>query len=375
MSALVGIDARAALGQPTGVGRYVKDLVRHMARLAPDLRFELFVDRAGERVLPDPPANVSQRELRLPAFRNYFTWLQLRLPPSLWRRPVDLFHFPFYTLPLLRSCPAIVTIHDVTFERHPEWFSRRSRLATRRFARFAARRAAAVITVSEHSRQDILDCYGIAPDRVHVIHPAVDRAWITGPHGSGAAGRLGIRGPFVLHVGSIHTRRNIPRLLQAVSLLRGRGTEMSLILVGRVEYPYPDVEGMIAGAGLEGVAVHAGYVPEGDLLGLYREARVLAYPSLYEGFGFPALEAMALGTPVVAANASCFPEVLGDAALLVDPESVEELAEGIRRAAEDGDTRRVLIRRGEERAASYSWERTARRTLEVYGAVMGRGRD
>ncbi|MGD8376528.1 MAG: glycosyltransferase family 1 protein, partial [Acidobacteriota bacterium] len=220
-------------------------------------------------------------------------------------------------------------------------------------------------------RQDILECYRVDPDRVHVIHPAVDPDWIEGPHAAGAARRLGIRGAFALHVGSIHTRRNIPRLLQAISLVRGRGAELSLVLVGRVEYPYPDVKEMIARAGLEGVAVHAGYLPESDLLGLYREARVVAYPSLYEGFGFPALEAMALGTPVVAANTSCFPEVLGDAALLVDPENVEALAEGIRRAAEDGEARRDLIRLGAERAASYSWERTARRTLEVYGAVMG----
>ncbi len=120
--------------------------------------------------------------------------------------------------------------------------------------------------------------------------------------------------------------------------------------------------------------MHAGYVSEAELRSLYHEARVVAYPSLYEGFGFPALEAMAVGTPVVASNTSCFPEVLGDAAILVDPTDVEALADGIRRAAEDGSERREQIARGRRRVSSYSWERSARRTLEVYRAVLEDGR-
>ena len=235
MTRVIGIDARSALGQATGVGRYVRHLAGHLARLAPEDRFVLFVDREGKPVLPDAPPNVTQRVLRLPALQNYFTWLQLRLPPELLRRPVDLFHFPFYTLPVIRTCPTVVTIHDLTFEIHPEWFSRRSRLATRWFARFAARHAAAVLTVSEHSRRDILSCYGADPERVHVIHPAVDPDWIRAAGTPGAARRLGVRGPFVLHVGSIHTRRNIPRLLRAVARLRERRHDLSVVLAGRVE--------------------------------------------------------------------------------------------------------------------------------------------
>jgi glycosyltransferase involved in cell wall biosynthesis len=371
MTSVIGIDARSALGQPAGVGRYVRHLVRHLSRLAPDLRLVLFVDRHGASVLPDAPANVQQRALTLPALQNGFTWLHLRLPPELWRRPVDLFHYPFYTMPLVGGRPAVVTIHDVTFELHPEWFSARSWLATRCVARHAARRAAAVLTVSERSRRDILDCYGVDPGRVHAVHPGVDPDWAGGGAPPGAARRLGVDGPYVLHVGSIHTRRNIPRLLDAVARLRRRGSDLSLVLAGKVEYPYPDVGAWIAEAGLAGTAVHAGWLPDPEIATLYREARVVAYPSLYEGFGFPALEAMAAGTPVVAADGSCFPEVLGDAAILVDPHDVEAIADGIARAAADGEERRALVERGRRRVARYSWERTARRTLEVYRAVLG----
>ncbi len=371
VSATIGIDFRPALGQAAGVGRYVRNLVRHLAVLGTDERFVLFMDRQTEDPLGARYPNVTQRILTLPVLQNYFTWLQFRLPPSLWRRPVDLFHFPFYTMPLLSTGPSVVTIHDLTFELHPEWFSRRSRLSTRRFARFAARRATAILTVSECSKKDLVRIYGLDPQRVHVIYPAVGE-WDEQAHSSqeSVAVRLGVHGAFVLHVGSIHTRRNIPRLLQAVARLRAQGEDLSVVLAGKVEYPYPDVERMIRESGLEGAAVHAGYLPDGDLQALYREARLLAFPSLYEGFGLPAVEAMALGTPVVAANTSCFPEVLGDGALLVNPLDVEALAEGMRRANQDGTEREQLRERGRVQAAKYSWERTARETLTVYRSIL-----
>ncbi len=186
------------------------------------------------------------------------------------------------------------------------------------------------------------------------------------------ARRLCVPGPFVLHVGSIHTRRNLARLLRAVARLRQAGEDLAVILVGKVEYPYPDVARMISDAGMSGAAVHAGYLPDADLRALYREARLLAVPSLYEGFGLPGVEAMALGTPVVAANTSCFPEILGDGALLVDPHDEEALAEAIRRAARDGTEREALRERGRRRAARYSWERTAKETLAVYRTVLER---
>jgi glycosyltransferase involved in cell wall biosynthesis len=369
----IGIDFRPALGQSAGVGRYVRNLVRHMLDLEVEEHFVLFVDRRGEEdALPLDRPNVSRRTLTLPAGQNYFTWLQLRLPPSLWRRPVDLFHFPFYTMPLLSVGPAVVTIHDLTFELHPEWFSRRSRVSTRRFARFAARHATAILTVSHWSKKDLVEIYGLDPERVHVIYPAVGEWNDQGgemPQGPVAA-RLGVAGPFVLHVGSIHTRRNLPRLLRAVARLRGAGEDLSVVLVGKVEYPYPDVHEMIREAGMAGAAVHAGYLPDGDLRALVQEAQLMAVPSLYEGFGLPGVEAMALGTPVVASNTSCFPEVLGDGALLVDPLDEEALADAIRRAATEGGERDALRARGRARAARYSWRRTAQETLAVYRAVL-----
>jgi glycosyltransferase involved in cell wall biosynthesis len=373
VSASIGIDARSALGQPTGVGRYVRNLARHLSRVATGERFLLYVDRRADPVLAERPGNVSERLLRLPGGRDYFTWLQLRLPPSLWRRPVDLFHYPFYTLPLWHPCPSVVTIHDVTFERFPQWFSRRSQLATRRFARHAARRAEAILTVSETSRRDIVDCYGIDRARVHVVYPAVEEGWDAPAAARDGAigGDLGLEGPFALHVGSIHTRRNLPLLLRALARARRMGSPLALVLAGRVEFPYPDVGEMVRAAGMEGACVHVGYVPEADLKALYRAASVVALPSLYEGFGFPAVEAMALGTPVVASDASCFPEVLGDAAILVDPQDEEGWAEALLRITAPGAEREEWRRRGRAHAAAFSWDRAARETLAVYRRVLG----
>ncbi len=377
----VGIDGRSMVVQPTGVGRYVRNLVRAMAGRDPSIVLRLYLpaepegglpDRAVESVILAPPLGALA-----PRLDNVFSWNHLRLPAHLLRRRVDLLHSPFYTLPALCPCPAVVTIHDITFDLHPEWFTARARLAFSGFAASSARKARHVLTVSERSRRDIIDRYGIPPDRVTAVPLAPDPEFAPIEDAERLAAvrqQYDLGEEYVLHVGSITPRRNIDRLLDAFGTVLARAPHLRLALVGRVEAPSGPLEPAIESRGLSGSVRAIGYVAPADLPALYAGAAAVAYPSLYEGFGLPVLEAMASGVPVLAASTSCFPEVAGDAALLVDPEDTGAIASGLWSLLSEMPLRDRLIGRGLSRAAGFTWERTARGTLDVYREALGRAR-
>ena len=304
---------------------------------------------------------------------NVFTWTHLRLPLRLLRGSDDLLHCPFYTLPVFCPCPSVVTIHDITFDLHPEWFTTRGRVAFGGFASASARKARRVLTVSECSRRDIIAAYGVPEERVIAVPLAADPEFrpVEDPATLRHVRRKYDLGEtYLLHVGSITPRRNIPRLLEAFSRVRSRAPGLMLALAGRLEEPSPPLAPEIASRGLEGAVKVAGYVDAADLPALYTAATAVVYPSLYEGFGLPVLEAMACGAPVLASNASCLPEIAGDAALLVDPQDVEAMAAGIWSLLADAPLRARLAEKGRARAAAFSWQRTARETLEVYREAL-----
>lgn len=371
----IGIDARGMTGSPTGVGRYVKNLVRAMAALDPELALRLYVPRAAEPVAGPSAgrARVETVALGMPWVDNVLAWNHVRLAAQMLRRPVDLFHGTFYTLPAFCPAPAVVTLHDITFHLHPEWFTWKARLAFNGFARASARKARHVLTVSECSRADIIAAYDLPPSSVTAVPlaPDPDFARLSDPARlQEVKQRYGLDGDYLLHVGAITPRRNLPRLLEAFASVRRRAPGLTLVLAGTVEPPSPPVEIEVNRKGLAAAVKMAGYVRPGDLPVLYGGAAAVVYPSLYEGFGLPVLEAMASGVPVLASATSCFPEVAGDAALLVDPTSIEAIAEGLWSILSDEALRRDLIVKGLARAASFSWERTARATLDVYRRAL-----
>jgi len=301
-------------------------------------------------------------------------WTPVGLPGRLRRDAVDVFHAP-YLVPPLSPCPSVVTVHDLAFRLLPE-----CRLQSRGNLRSAlitlsARRARAVITDSEWSRGDLIRLLRLSPQKVHVV-PLAPAAHFT-PGDVAAARqrvheRLGVQPPIILAVGYSSPRKNIPRLLEAVAtgpqpVLR----EATVVIVGRP-----------AGGGAEALRerfpalgnrlVFTDWISQDDLVALYRAANVLAFPSLYEGFGLPVLEAMACGTPVVSANTSSLPEVAGDAAVLVDPTDRGAIAEAVAAVLEDGALGETLSQKGLRRAAEFTWQRTARQTYEVYASVLSR---
>ncbi|GBD15393.1 Mannosylfructose-phosphate synthase [bacterium HR26] len=290
-----------------------------------------------------------------------------------------LLHVPYFAGPLRSPLPLVVTVHDVIPLLFPAY---RASLAMRLYLRLVsrvARRADAVITDSEHSKRDIMRVLGIPAERITAIplaadprfRPATDLARL-----AELRQRFDLPGPVIFNVGGLDVRKNLPALIAAFALaLPDLDPATRLVIAGRphAENPrlYPPLEPVVRRFGLEGHVVLPGAVSEEDKLGLYQIADLYVYPSLYEGFGLSPLEAMACGTPVIAANRSSLPEVVGDGGLLVEPEP-GELARAIRQVLLDDRLREDLARRALKRAAQFSWERTARETIAVYYQVLGR---
>jgi glycosyltransferase involved in cell wall biosynthesis len=297
--------------------------------------------------------------------------IPITLTSELRRNRVDVLHVQF-TSPPVAPCPVVVSIHDLSFEHLPLTFKRRSRMQLRVTVRRSARQAAQVLTLSEYVRKDVVETYGVDPARVAVVPlaapghfaPVRDEREL-----QRVRQKYGIDENYILSVGAIQPRKNLPRLLEAYSLLRRQQTEVNLpqlVLVGKCAWLYDETLRRIRELGLGDLVTLTGYVPEADLPALYSGSLCFIYPSYFEGFGLPPLEAMKCGAPVVVGNRTSLPEVVGDAAVLVDPFEVSEIAGGIARVLSDSDLRASLSEKGMERARSFDWRETARQTLAVY---------
>jgi len=352
----VGFDGRDLLRKRTGV---VNNAV-HLARLSQSQADGEFIVYADAFVDPQvqPPPEVPLRRIKAPPV----AWKHLALPLALARDRVDLFHSPTSTLPLLAPCRQVVTVHDLFAAVDGSWFSPRMAAQLRTTQRRAARAAHTVIAVSERTKRDLVERYGVPPAKVRVVHNGIDHARFRplAVDAERVAQQYGVKHPFILCVGSLMPWRNAPRLLHAAARLG-----VGLLFVGRDIWGTDPTARLAAERGWDW-ARFTGYVDDDALPELYAAARVFAYPSLYEGFGIPPLEAMACGTPVVASTRGALPEVLGDAALLVDPRDTDALAQALEAALGDsGDLRR----RGLERAARFDWATTAEQTWQVYRAT------
>jgi len=308
------------------------------------------------------------------ALRGSGNWFRLlyALPAACRDWKADVLHVT-YVSPFLVPCPVVATVHDVSFKRYPEFFSPRDRLLFATLLPLTLRRVSAVITLSRHARQEILDVFPYLNGKVHVTHLAPSPLFRPGAEKEllqRVRSRYRIASEFVLAVGNLQPRKNLVRLINAFASVRRRIGPIQLVIVGKAHWQSSVVHTTVRRFGLEHDVVFTGYVPDADLALLYSAAGVFVYPSVYEGFGLPVLEAMACGTPVVASNTSAIPEVAGDAALLVDPYQEEQIADALELVLTNHDVTRSLSAMGLIRAQQFSWRRTAQEALSVYQTVL-----
>jgi glycosyltransferase involved in cell wall biosynthesis len=372
----IAIDATAIPRLMAGAGVYTYQLVRALTALEADHDYVVFArsDTFDELARQRPRLRVVQ--VRAPSRAERLLWEQLILPGQLRRLRIDVLHSPHHTTPALPlPCPRVVTLHDVTFFLLPQRYPPSRRLYFQAITRAAARLAHALITPSRTVKRDVVRVLGVPQERVTAIAeaPAPEFAPL---EDTDALGRIRWRHKlptlYILSVGSLEPGKNRDRLIVAYSRLRERGLQHHLVIAGQRAWRYQSDLDLVRHLRLDDNVHYLGYVDGADMPGLYSGADLLAFPSLYEGFGLPVLEAMACGTPVVTSSVSALPEVAGDAALLVDPKDVAGLAEAMERALADETLHADLRARGLQRAREFSWDKAARETVQVYEAAARR---
>lgn len=368
----VAIDAHSVGAKLGGNESYAVNLIEALAQIDSVNNYTLYVTTAEAR---------DRFHQRWPNFKVHTTLphtplirIPLTLSAELRKHPVDVLHVQF-TAPPFCPCPVVVSVHDLSFEHLPQTFLRRSRTQLRLTVRHSARRADRILTLSEHTRGDVIKTYKIDPAKVVAIPLAAPAHF--GPVTDDkelqrVRHNYGIHGDYVLSVGSIQPRKNLVRLISAYASLRGvhtRNRFPKLVIVGKKGWLYDETLRALEETGVKDSIVLTGYVPEPDLPALYSGALCFVYPSYFEGFGLPPLEAMKCGAPVVVGDATSLPEVVGDAGLKVDPFDVSAIAKAIGELIGNPELRRELSAKGLKRAEMFDWRNTARQTLKVYEEV------
>jgi glycosyltransferase involved in cell wall biosynthesis len=366
----IGIDARKL--HDFGIGTYLQNLLKELVRLEDDAQYVVLCRADDVAWLTALGPRIHPIVTRAP---NYSVREQIEVPWRLWRAGVDLFHSPHYVLPILVTCPAVVTVHDCIHLMFPQYLPNRLAIYYARFFMWwATRRARRVLTVSEASKRDILRFCRIPADKVTVIYNAIDDRFREPPPADEVERireRFQLHEPFVLYVGNVKPHKNLERLIEAVHHLHENGYDaLKLLVIGSDISKYAELRRAIHTHNLHRYVRFLGFVPDQTLHILYRLTSVFAFPSLYEGFGLPPLEAMACGAPVVTSNTSSLPEVVGDAAVLVDPYNAEAIADGILSVLRSTHLRKGLTERGLARVKEYSWARSAQKVREIYGEVL-----
>jgi glycosyltransferase involved in cell wall biosynthesis len=366
----LGVDGRAFSSPAGGVRRYVWELYGAMRDVDPDLEI-LAIGARPDLPLPD---GVGRRGA-VP-FPTNLGWMGLSLPLAVRAAGIDVFHAPAYTAPLWGVHPQLLTIHDVSYERHPEWNAYRNDRFRRAFYRRGALAADRIVTDSAFSKSEIIAAYAIAAGEIDVVPLAPSAIFTPGRFDAGAAPQ-GVRQPYVLHVGDLQVRRNLTTVLAAMLDIRRlqrdepRPRVPSLVCAGVDRGEGARLVEQARVAADPDALVLTGPVTDTQLVNLYRGASLLAYPSRYEGFGIPILEAMRCGIPVVGSNAASIPELVGSAGPLVEPLDTAAWASEITRLVNDPALAARLAAASQAQAAAFSWTRTARETLRLLRSLAG----
>jgi glycosyltransferase involved in cell wall biosynthesis len=356
-----------------GINGYINELLQHLpAAAGAGLPIDLVAYLHDPAFVPPPGLSVvrSRWNTRGPAHR--ILWEQTQL--ALLSRQLHLLHGLAFVAPLAAACATVITVHDLSFLRFPSAFRRGNRLYLSVFTKVSARRAARVIAVSESTRRDVIALCGVPPARVVTVPNGVSPAFAPADPAAVAAfrQRAGLPDDFILFLGTLEPRKNLVRLIDAYAkLCRGGPADLPrLVIAGAKGWFYEQIFGRVAELGLADRVSFPGFVPAADLPWWYRAARLFVYPSLFEGFGLPVLEAMASGTPVITSTVSSLPEVAGQAAVLTPPDDTDALAAALREVLADRARQAQMAAAGLKQAQQFTWARTAAATVEVYRAVL-----
>lgn len=371
----IGIDARLfGTAQAAGIGQYTEELIRNLLKNDPLSQYYIFLSPKSWAGFPIYAPNLTKFQVRFP---HYSFAEQLRYPAVLQKADLDLIHYTNFNSPVWwRKVPSVVTIMDLTLW----WFSGRTqkgwwrRLAYRWVIKKACQNAQHIIAISEATKKDIVDMLRIDPEKISVVYLAVADRYKPTSDSSQVAEikrKFNISKPYFLYVGQWRQHKNVARLIRAFHLLRRRyNLDYQLVLAGKVDRQCPEVLATINQLNLQAEVILTGYVPDADLPLLYNGADAFVFPSLYEGFGLPPLEAMACGAPVVASRASCMPEILGEAAQYFDPLSVEDMAKAMVEIAKNYALRQTLRTLGFKQVKKYSFSQMAQQTLAIYRQIL-----
>ncbi|OGE87921.1 MAG: hypothetical protein A3J07_00140 [Candidatus Doudnabacteria bacterium RIFCSPLOWO2_02_FULL_49_13] len=366
----IGLEAeRANLPNPTGVERYAAELIKNLARLDSKNEYILYFRTKPQPWFYELPKNFHIRLIPFPKF-----WTQIRLSWEMITHPVDVLVILASVLPIIHPRNSIFTTHDVAFEMFPQAFTRFMRNYLIWSTRFAAKHARKILAASQATKDDLVRLYKINPDKITVTLLGFSSEEFYPRQYEQVQAVLDKYGlvyqKYVLFVGTIQPRKNVERLAEAFHKLRKQyHVEEKLAIFGGRGWLWEPIVKKIKMVGLDGSAKYYDYVAKEDLPFLYAGAKLLTLPALYEGFGLPPLEAMASGVPVVVSNISSLPEVVGEAGVLVDPNSVDSIAEGLLKVLTDNNLRQEMISKGLEQAKKFSWENTAKKTLEVIESI------
>lgn len=385
----VAIDVRACLGPGAGINVYTAELIKALAALGVDVVMWFSardIEAAGQRLVPDLRAlqpGVPLLTTRLsnqvlyshPAMALWARWPRWLHPPRLLPDGIDVYHATYWPLPLDRRIPMVLTIHDLLTLREPSWGTAKMRTEQHTILALA-RRAAHILCDSDATRQDVLARTAIAPERVSTVYLGVAPemfAEVAPEQVAAVRRRHGVERPYIVSLSTRDPRKNLGRLIDAYDMLcEDVGPEWDLVLIGAGGWGKDDVAPRMARP-RQGRVIVTGHIPREDIAPMLAGAGAMGYVSLAEGFGLPPLEAMACGCPVVTSNVSSLPEVVGDAALTVDPLDTEAIGDALQRVLTDRALADNLRARGRERARQFTWEKTARATLAVYEKVASGG--
>nr|MBC7244916.1 glycosyltransferase family 4 protein [Chloroflexota bacterium] len=395
----IGIDYTSAVHQGAGIGRYTRQLVEALLELdaqneytlltagglqlsqAQPIRSELVPKSSSPTVWRNSLALANYpraRMVRLPFSERFWTvlWHRLRVPlwVELFSGALDVFHSPDFALPPVRKAHTIVTVHDLSFLRVPQCSHPKLLAYLCQVVPSSVRHADVVLADSQCTKSDVIELLGVKADRVRVIYAGVGQEFQRVEDEKkleAVRARYRLPARFVLSLGTLQPRKNFERLVEAYSQVkRETGDEIQLVIAGALGWMYDGIFKKVEALGLQGVVHFPGYVADDDLPALYSMADLFVFPSLYEGFGLPPLEAMACGTPVITSNVSSLPEVVGDAAWMVDPLDVGALANAMRQMLSEAALRSQMIARGLIQARYFTWSRAAEKLLDVYQAVQ-----